>query len=301
MKEVVSVSLGSRKRDHTAVTTLLGEEIRLSRRGTDGDLNLAAREIGDLDGKVDAIGLGGLDVYLFAGDRRYVLREGERLMDAARVTPVVDGSSIKDTLERDVIRDLAAKGTLGPTTRVLMVSAVDRFGMAEALVGAGCQVAFGDLIFAMGMSYPITTLKELAEVAAKLLPELSKLPISMLYPQGRAQEMPPDPKFARYFDEADVIAGDWPLMRRYLPPSLAGKMVITNTTTRDDVALLEERHAAQLVTTTPVIEGRSFGTNVLEAAIVALAGKRPEELGREGFRAFLDRLHLHPTVTPLGG
>jgi len=301
LKVVVSVSLGSRKRDHLVVARFLGEEVQISREGTDGDVDRAVERIAELDGKVGAIGLGGLDVYLFAGGRRYVVREGERLMQAAKVTPVVDGSSLKDTLERDVIRGLARDGLLGPETHVLMVAAADRFGMAEAFAEAGCQVVFGDLIFAMGMPYPITTLDELSEVARKILPEMAKLPLAMLYPQGAAQEAEPDAKFARFFEGVDVVAGDWHLIRKYLPPSIEGKTIITNTTTRDDVALLQGRGARRLVTTTPVLEGRSFGTNVLEAMIVALAGKRPDELGEEGFRGYLDRLHLVPNITVLGG
>ena len=298
MKEVVSVSLGSRRRDHTARATLLGEEISLERRGTDGDLEAAHALIRELDGKVDAIGLGGLDVYLVAGGRRYVVEDGRRLTEEAKVTPVVDGSSIKNTLERDAVLRLAAMGVIGESTHVLMVSGVDRFGMAEAFARVGCQTIYGDLMFTAGIPYAVKSLDELAELARKILPEMSRLPLSMLYPQGKAQEVEPvpDPKFAPYYEEADLIAGDWHLIRKHLPTWLGGKTVLTNTTTKDDVTLLRERGVRTLITTTPVIEGRSFGTNVMEGAIVALSGKRPEELGEEGFRSYLERLEAGPTV-----
>lgn len=296
MKEVVSVSLGSSQRDHTARANLLGEEITLSRQGTDGDLERAHALVRELDGHVDAIGLGGLDVYLVAGGERYVVEDGRRLMEEASVTPVVDGSSIKNTLERDAVRNLAAMGVIGKDTRVLMVSGVDRFGMAEAFAEAGCQTVYGDLIFTAGIPYPVRTLDELAGLARKILPEMSRLPLSMLYPQGKAQEADPDPKFAGYYEDADLIAGDWHLIRKHLPPLLKGKTVLTNTTTQRDVALLRERGVRTLITTTPVIEGRSFGTNVMEGAIVAVSGKRPEELGEKGFRDYLSRLGIAPTV-----
>ena len=55
-------------------------------------------------GQVDAIGLGGTDLYLVAGGRRYLIRQSARMAAAARVTPVVDGSGVKHTLERETIR-----------------------------------------------------------------------------------------------------------------------------------------------------------------------------------------------------
>ena len=74
MKKVVSVSLGSSKRDHKVIANMAGEEFEISRVGTDGDFERALSVIGELDGNVDAIGLGGIDVYLYAGDTRYAIQ-----------------------------------------------------------------------------------------------------------------------------------------------------------------------------------------------------------------------------------
>ena len=101
MKKIVSVSLGSSSRDHQANVNLLGEDFDISRVGTDGKLAVAIEKVEELDGKVDAIGLGGIDVYLYAGKKRFALRDGLRLLNAAKVTPVVDGSGLKNTLERE--------------------------------------------------------------------------------------------------------------------------------------------------------------------------------------------------------
>lgn len=303
MKRVFGVSLGSSQRDHTANVTMLGEPIELTRKGTDGDIGAAEQMIREIDGTVDAIGLGGIDVYLYARGERYTVRDGLKLMQAASRTPAVDGSGIKDTLERDAIRYLAAEtGLLTPKTRVLMVSAVDRFGMAEAFVELGCPVVFGDLIFAAGMPYPITTLDELADIAHRLLPEMGKMPFTMLYPTGKEQEAPNNAeRFKEYYDEADVIAGDWHYIRKYLPERIDGKWVLTNTTTQKDIEELRRRGATHVVTTTPVMGGRSFGTNLIEAMIVALSGQRPETLGRAGYEEWLRRLQLVPRIEDLGG
>lgn len=118
-------------------------------------------------------------------------------------------------------------------------------------------------------------------LARVLLPVVRHAPISWLYPTGEAQERGDTGTFSRFYAWADVIAGDWHLIRRYLPERLGGKVILTNTTTPENVALLRERGAALLVTTTPRLNGRSVATNVLEAAFVAVTvGKRlrPAEL-----------------------
>ncbi|MDH7571343.1 MAG: quinate 5-dehydrogenase, partial [Armatimonadota bacterium] len=109
---VVSVSLGSSRRDHHVETEMLGRRVRIERIGVDGDYHRACALIAELDGKVDAIGLGGTDLYLVAGNRRYVVEQSRRLAASAKVTPVVDGSGLKNTLERETIRWLLANGAL---------------------------------------------------------------------------------------------------------------------------------------------------------------------------------------------
>ena len=296
MKRVCSVSLGSSRRDHTAVVDFAGTPVELCRTGTDGDFDRALATLADLDGHVDAIGLGGIDLYLRVGDRRYTIRDGERLARAASRTPVVDGSGFKAVLEPDAVATLARRGLVTPASRVLMVSALDRWGMAQAFAELCGQTVFGDLIFNGGIPYPITTLAELEEIGHKVVPGMVKLPFHMLYPTGGRQDEAPDSRFADYYLGADIIAGDWHLIHRYLPERLDGRGVVTNTTTAADVADLAARGVTFVATTTPVYQGRSFGTNVLEAALVAVAGRPPADLGAEDYRAWAARLGLGPTV-----
>ena len=300
MKQVVSVSLGSSSRDHRAQVELLGEQFDISRVGTDGKLDAAIAKVHELDGTVDAIGLGGIDVYLYAGKHRYALRDGLRLLEAAKTTPVVDGSGLKNTLEREAIRFMQTDlGVDFRGKRVLMVSALDRFGMAQALVDAGADVLCGDVIFALDLDKPVKGLHEFEEMAEKYLPDACKLPFQFFYPTGKKQDKPPQPKYPQYYREAEIIAGDFHVMRQFMPDDLHGKTVLTNTVTERDVQDLRERGVAQLVTTTPDFAGRSFGTNVVEAALLALLGKRWEQVTPGDYEALLARLHLRPRVLDL--
>jgi hypothetical protein len=300
VKKIVSVSLGSSSRDHRVRTTLLGEEFDISREGTDGSLERAIARIGELDGTVDAIGLGGIDVYLYAGKERFALRDGLKLLAAAKTTPVVDGSGLKNTLERAAVGYLVDElGIELRDRRVLMVSALDRFGMAQALVAAGADVIFGDFIFALDLDRPVRGLDEFEEMARKYLPDACKLPFQFFYPTGKKQDRPPQPKYPEYYEDAEIIAGDFHFMRQYMPDRLDGKTILTNTLTGRDIDDLRARGVATLISTTPEFGGRSFGTNVVEAALLALLGKRWSEVTPEDYARVLDALQLRPRLVRL--
>jgi hypothetical protein len=294
------VSLGSSSRDHRVRTTLLGEEFDIAREGTDGSLDRAIARITALDGTVDAIGLGGIDVYLYAGKERFALRDGLKLLGAAKTTPVVDGSGLKNTLERAAVGYLVDElGIELRGRRVLMVSALDRFGMAQALVAAGADVIFGDFIFALDLDRPVRGLDEFEQMARKYLPDACKLPFQFFYPTGKKQDRPPQPKYPEYYDDAEIIAGDFHFMRQYMPERLDGKTILTNTLTQRDIDDLGARGVTLLISTTPEFEGRSFGTNVVEAALVALLGKRWADVTDEDYARVLGALKLRPRLVRL--
>jgi hypothetical protein len=300
VKRIVSVSLGSSSRDHRAEVELLGERFDISRIGMDGSLDRALAKIAELDGTVDAIGLGGIDVYLYAGKERYALKDGLKLLAAAKTTPVVDGSGLKNTLEREAIGYLQTDlGIDFRDKRVLMVSALDRFGMAQALVKAGADVIFGDFIFALDLDKPVRGLDEFEDMAKRYLPDACKLPFQFFYPTGKKQDRPPQPKYPEYYDDAEVIAGDFHFMRQFMPDRLDGKIVLTNTLTARDVDELRSRGVAMLVTTTPDYAGRSFGTNVIEAAMIAILGKPWADVTEADYTALLQSLRLRPRVVDL--
>lgn len=296
MKRVVSISLGTSKRDKTAHTNIGGVDFEIRRIGTDGDKRGFASLVRQYDGTVDCIGVGGTDAFLYAGQRRYAFKETLRLMQGAHLTPWVDGSGLKDTLERETIRLLDASGAVPlRDMRVLLVSAVDRFGMAGALSERASSVVYGDLLYGLGLPIPIhrwTTVQRLARLA---LPIVTRLPIEWIYPTGARQEVN-TPRFTRWFEEANVIAGDWHLIRRYMPLRLEGKIIITQSSRQAEATMLKDRGVAILVTTTPEIGGEAFATNVMEAALVALLERAPDELTPQDYLGTLRELGWGPSV-----
>lgn len=294
MKHVVSVSLGSSRRDHSVEVEIGGENFKIERIGTDGDLEKAINMVKSLDGKVDAMGMGGIDLYIQAGRNRYMFKDAKRIADAAIHTPIVDGTGLKNTLERKTIRYLAETGVIDFSGKnALLVCGVDRFGMAEALVESGANVSFGDLVFGLNVPLIIKSLDSLAKAARILGPVVSRLPFKYLYPTGSKQEEITN-KYQKYYDSNEIIAGDFHYIKKFLPERIDGKIIITNTVTKEDVNILNKRGAKRLITTTPEFEGRSFGTNVMEAVLVVLLGKPIDQITEEDYHKVLAQVDFTP-------
>jgi len=298
MKRAVSISIGSSKRDKAVEITLLGQRVSIERVGTDGDMAKAAQLYHDLDGKVDAFGVGGADLGLMVDTKWYPLYSVQPLVRDVKKTPVVDGAGLKNTLERRSAQVLEEKiGDKINPKRCLMTGGGDRWGMSVSFVEAGYECVFGDLMFALSIPIPLRSLGALKRLAAVLMPIAGRLPFEWVYPIGEKQEKRV-PKYAQWYAWASVIAGDCHYIKRHMPDRLDGKVICTNTTTTDDVQAFRAAGVSYLMTTTPVLEGRSFGTNMMEAALVAVAGKgRP--LTREELAAMIAELKLEPQVQAL--
>ncbi len=299
-KHIVSVSLGSSERNAKSTLQLKGQTFIIERLGTDGNLQKARQLLEKLDGRVDALGLGGTDLYVYAGGRRYTFRESAKLIENVKKTPVLDGSGLKNSLERILINRLAADKIIDfQGKKVLMVCGVDRFGMAEALVANGADVTFGDLIFGLNWEHPIKSLQTLDSFAKLLAPLLTKLPVRWFYPMG-AKQSERKPQHQGYFLENDIIAGDFHFIRRFMPDKLTGKTIITNTVTAGDRKLLRNAGVRCLITTTPSLDGRSYGTNVMEGLLVAASGA-DKQLDEAAYEKLLEEYKIESGLEYLNG
>lgn len=299
MKHVLSISLGSSARDSCAEVEMLGQRLLLERRGTDGSLQRFSRMLVANDGVVDCLTIGGTNLGLYCAGRYYPFRDISRLAAAVKTTPVVDGSGLKDTLERRTVGWLQERGIVDFTSaKVLLTCGIDRFGLAETFDEMGVDARYGDTMFILGLPWPLRSLRALQIVGKTLLPIVTRLPFKWVYPTGGKQDAIV-PKYERHYRWADVIAGDFHYIRRHMPDDLGGKVILTNTITPDDVKQLRARGVRLLITSTPMIGDRTFATNVLQGAFVCLLGRRPEEIAPEDYLQIADEIGWEPTVRNL--
>ncbi|HYF75380.1 MAG TPA: hypothetical protein VD757_02230 [Candidatus Nitrosocosmicus sp.] len=298
MKHIVSISIGSSKRDHRVSMDINNEKVVIERIGTDGDIQKAIKLIEELDGKVDAFGMGGIDVYLNAGKSRYRIKDALPIREAAKITPMVDGSGLKVSLEKEIPHFIDDNVEKLKGKNVFILPAIDRYGMAEGFQDVGCEIILGDLMVVLGINIPVKSLKMLDRIASVIAPVACRLPFEMLYPTGKEQNKDTNRtgKFDKFFYDADIIAGDFHYIRQYMPGGMQGKMIVTNTVTKEDIKWLRECGVRTLVTSTPDLEGRSFGTNVIEALLVALIGKGIDEITADDYLKVLKEINFQPRV-----
>ena len=300
MKRAVSISIGSSKRNKAVEVTLLGEKVSIERIGTDGDMEAAALKYKELDGKVDAFGVGGADLGVLVDGKWFPLYSVQPMVRFVKKTPVVDGSGLKNTLENKAPPFLDKK--IGDYInsrgrKVLITVGADRWGLSKSFAETGYETIFGDLMFGLDIPIAIHKLSQLKTFAALLMPIAGRLPFEWIYPTGEKQEKR-TPKWGKYYAWATVIAGDCHYIKRFIPDDLTGKVIVTNTTTPEDVETFRKAAVKYLVTTTPVLDGRSFGTNMMEAALVAVSGKgRP--LTWPELNEMLDQLGFEPQLQEL--
>ena len=300
MKRAVSISIGSSKRNKAVEVTLLGEKVSIERIGTDGDMEAAALKYKELDGKVDAFGVGGADLGALVDGKWFPLYSVQPMVRFVKQTPLVDGGGLKNTLENKAPALLDAK--IGDYInsrgrKVLVALGMDRWGLSKSFVEAGYETIFGDFMFGLDLPIAIRKISQLKTMGNLLMPIVGRVPFAWIYPTGEKQEKR-TPKWGKYYAWATVIAGDCHYIKRFMPDDLQGKVIVTNTTTPEDVEVFRKAGVKYLVTTTPVLDGRSFGTNMMEAALVAVSGKgRP--LTWPELSEMLDKLGFEPQLQEL--
>lgn len=301
MKHVVSVSIGSSERNKRIQIQIGGDTILIERIGTDGDMEKAALLFKELDGKVDAFGLGGADLGMMVDNRYYPFHSVQKLIRYVNTTPVVDGLGLKSTIERNVAEFIGQQldSHLDHYGRKAFFSTgTDRWGLCQPFTASSYDCVFGDLMFVLGLPIPMRSVGTLLTVTKYFAPLVTRLPFKWLYPANTGEKVQ-KPRFEKYYQWATVIAGDCIYLKRHLPKKLVdGKIIVTNTTTPDDIELFRKAGANYLITTTPVYDGRSFGTNVIEAVLVAVSGKS-RKLTNDELSSLLVELNLHPQIQKL--
>jgi len=300
MKRAVSVSIGSSKRDKAVEVELLGEMVHIERIGTDGDMQKAAQLYKELDGQVDAFGVGGADLGLMVDKKWYPLHSVQPMVRYIKETPVVDGAGLKNTLENRIAPFMEShiSAYLDESGRNAFITlGADRWGMSKSFLDGGYNCVFGDIMFGLGIPIAVRSEKSLKRIAAVIMPVVGRLPFNMLYPTGEKQDIR-IPKYENHYQWATVVAGDCHYIKRHMPDDMTGKVIATNTTTTDDVQLFRDLGCKYLVTSTPVLDGRSFGTNMMEAALVAVSGKK-RALTLEELNEMLTQLDFKPQIQEL--
>ena len=104
-------------------------------------MEAAARKYKELDGNVDAFGVGGADLGVLVENKWYPLFSVNPMVRFVKETPVVDGTGLKTTLESKsaAFLDANIKDYINERGRkAFIMTGVDRWGLTKCF--AGCRL-----------------------------------------------------------------------------------------------------------------------------------------------------------------
>ena len=301
-KRVASYSLGSSQRDKTVDVQLNGHSFHISRQGFNGNLSALAQAIAACPPEIDVLTLGGIDFELEFLHRSFPFRDAKRLRAAAHHQPLVDGANFKRWVEPMFFRQIFQQGTILPRGKVFFPLGANRLFLAAEMARCGfSEIVFGDLIYNVG--FPPYLIKGIPQytmigtIAGRLV---ANLPFAWIYPAGEgAEPATPRLKQARHFYDAEIIAGDYHSIHRFLPHNLGGKTIVTNTVTAEDVTSMRQKGVSTLVTFASGLDGRIFGANVWDGIVTAYLREHALPGDQENYLHAVQALGLAPSCTCL--
>jgi predicted amino acid dehydrogenase len=287
--------------DTTGEVRFLGRSFLLRRAGCGGDLEQARALLAAADGRYDVIGLDGIPLQLELGPARGPYRPGAALAAAVPSTRVVDGGGLRPALERwaATLAQRAAPGVFA-RKRVLMVPGLNHGGLAQALASHGGELRWADpeLFFGLPALPGVGRRATLEQAAAPTLARLANAPLGRLCPGPDAAPVDPRP-----FRWADLLAGDAATLRRAAPARLAGKTVVLEAATEEDLADFAARGAALAVVLLPPVQDGAGELGapaaLLEALLTTLRPGLPVPLPEDTFLDLLADIEWTPEIRAL--
>jgi predicted amino acid dehydrogenase len=298
MKKILVLHLGDD--EETTTTSFLDQAFEIHRLGTGGDPDRAGALIAQYDGKVDAIALEGFAAQLKLGTESRVHAIGAALKAATAHTPIVDGSGVRDGLERwaVMLADRAQPGIFAEKI-ILMTPGLNHAGLIDELNKHSRTIRYADpFVFFNLPNFPLVGSRQTLEQAAGLtLDRLHDAPFRRLHPlAGTPHAHRPESPF----HSADILAGDIGAIRRYAPALLERKTIVVEYATATDLEDLRERGVSIVVTLMPSLEGKGevgqWSAAAIEAVFAALRPDPTVPLSEDTYLDLMANLDWTPAI-----
>ncbi len=296
MKNVVSISLGSRKQDFEFTTNFLGEPLRVQRLGTDGDARRAERLLEEWEARADAIGLG---LQSDAGGAAAAERPGhpssallERIAKQARVTT---GARLAEIFREWAVRHAQIKipGTFN-NARVLFFDGLANQRLALALSEFTGNLQFADALLQLGVPKLLGSLDALSRYAVGAHYARDWLP-----PRAAAVGLLQDWThfvLRKALHKASVIVAPVHLLDRFGIEELAGKVIVTSTVNAERIEHFRQAGVYLVIDAAPVIAGHVLAPDMLDAMMIAATGRPQSEILDDHYLAMIAELQLEPRI-----
>ena len=295
MKKVVTVTLGSSKKDFEFKTTFLGQEFSVRRLGADKDSSKAWELMRRQQANADAIALSDMVDHYHVGLRTVVNKESQALMQVVTRVPVTTGASLRRLLQVRAVRHVQKElGNYFNNNLVLFLSGMRNYDMAVALSDYTRNLSFADPVFQAGSPLLLSSLEQL-ELYAKgkeLLPDIVpgkflKSVLSTLKNKIVANAVAKSHVIVGTFREIQAVSSSG---------NLDGKTLITSAIDDEALAFFAKHKVNLVVDVSPKLFDKVVGISTITAMILASTGKSEAELSDHDFEEIINELDIKPRL-----
>ncbi len=295
MKKVVTVTLGSSKKDFEFKTRFLGQDFQVRRLGADKDSSKAWELLRRQQVNADAIALSDMPDHYHVGLRTVVNKESQRLMQVVTRVPVTTGASLRRLLQVRAIRHVQKElGHYFNNNLVLFLSGMRNYDMAVALSDYTKNLSFADPVFQAGSPLLLGSLDQL-ELYAKgkeLLPDI--VPGEFLKSVLRTVK---NRIVANAVAKSHVVVGTFREIQAVASGgNLEGKTLITSAIDDEALAFFAKHKVNLVVDVSPKLFDRVVGISTITAMILAATGKSESELSDHDFEEIIHELDIKPRL-----
>ncbi len=285
MKQVIGISLGSKRQNFRFNDNFLGEDLSVQRIGTDGDTVKALRLLRQFKNKAAAIGLG------MPVDDPPVLAAQQGSV------PVSSGTRLGEILLEWAVRHSQVRlGSYFSNARVLFFEGMTDAKLAHAMSEYTENLAFADLPMRFGIPKLLTSIDALQTyiellryLPAWISPDRLHLPLPMREEWRRLM-------LSKALREATVVVAPVHALDEFGIEELAGKTIVT--TTVNEARLEHFKHAGvqMVIDAAPFLFGHALDPSLLDAMIIAASGKRPEQILEDDYLQIIADAGIEPRI-----
>ncbi|MBI5110071.1 MAG: dehydrogenase [Rhodocyclales bacterium] len=295
MKKVVTVTLGSSKKDFEFKTRFLGQEFSVRRFGADKDSSKAWELMRRQQANADAIALSDMPDHYHVGLRTVINKKSQHLMQVVTRVPVTTGASLRRLLQVRAVRHVQKElGNYFNNNLVLFLSGMRNYDMAVALSDYTRNLSFADPVFHAASPVLLSSLDQL-ELFAKgkeLLPDgvpgdFLKSVLGTLKNKIVANAVAKSHVIVGTFREIQAVAAGG---------NLEGKTLITSAVDDEAFAFFAKHKVNLAVDVSPKLFDQVVGISTITAMILAATGKSESELTDHDFEEILHELDIKPRL-----
>ncbi|MEP7089212.1 MAG: dehydrogenase [Nocardioidaceae bacterium] len=260
------MSLTGSERDYDELVCFLGQEFRIVRFGTDGDVAAAAALVKKWSGEATAIAVTGIREARAAGLYDGELEAIEQVKQATDAVPITDGHALRDVLQEWAIRHVQTEmpGFFN-NARTVVLGGLNHDRSTRILREFTDNLEFADPLLRLDLPAKLDSLPLLGLAAHVGLWPIHHLPRLVKAQIDAPAQLISTSLARKAARDCDVVVATYDELTGFGLEDLAGKTLVTSAISGDRLTALAERGVDMVLDATPQPFDFTVNAAVLEA------------------------------------